>query len=40
MGSLSLRYALLVVGVANVLAGFFYLRAARTLRADLASRED
>lgn len=39
-GNFSLRYALLVVGASNVGAALFYLRAARTIRADLASRDD
>ena len=39
-GNFSLRYALLVVGASNVAAGIFYLRAARSVRDDLARREE
>lgn len=39
-GPFSLRYALLIVGIGNVGAGLLYLRAARSIRADLASRDE
>jgi MFS family permease len=38
-GSDALRYALVIVGIANIWAAFHYFRGARTLRAELAQAE-
>jgi predicted MFS family arabinose efflux permease len=39
-GAHSLRYALMIVGVTNLISAWFYFLASRTVRKDLATRED